>query len=608
LNKEKTDNSDLSKQAEAKVADQAREVELERNKAQRYLDIIGSILVALDSQGRITLFNKKACEMLGWTEQEALGQNWFDLCVPENVRENVRGVFDQLMTGDVAPVEYYENVLLTKSGEQRTIAFHNASTFDDTGRIIGVLFSGQDITEHKQAQEKLEASLTFTKNLISSMQDGFSVLDKNGCTMDANPAFLLMTGFSSEELIGACTPHPYWPPEEYENINAVFQKTFKDDASDFELTFMRKNGERFPVIVSPSSVKNKEGDIVSYIATVKDITERKQAEMALAESEERFSLAMKGANDGVWDWNLLTNEVVFSGRWKSMLGYSEDELENNFETWERLVHPDDIERAKKHIDDYLTCKSPKYEIEFRMLHKDGHWVDILARGFAVRDESGEKAVRLVGTHVDITERNIARDALKEKAEEIREGLIGTVLAVSRAVEARDPYTAGHQRSVSALSRSIAQEMGLDKYQIEGVRMGALIHDIGKIQMPAEILSKPGKLTEAEYKLIQAHPEAGYEILKDVKFPWPIADIARQHHERVDGSGYPQGLKGDEICIEARIVAVADVVEAMSSHRPYRPGLGIDLALEEIQSHKGTLYDEAVSNACIKIFTEKRFSF
>ncbi|MDP1634802.1 MAG: HD-GYP domain-containing protein [Gallionellaceae bacterium] len=180
--------------------------------------------------------------------------------------------------------------------------------------------------------------------------------------------------------------------------------------------------------------------------------------------------------------------------------------------------------------------------------------------------------------------------------------------VSRAAEARDPYTAGHQLRVSRLAREIAQEMGLDSDRVEGIRLGAQIHDIGKIQVPSELLSKPGKLSANEFELIKEHCLNGYNILKDVEFPWPIAEISYQHHERLDGSGYPQGLKGDAICLEARIVAVADVVEAISSHRPYRPSLGNQVALDEIATKRGKHYDPKVVDACLKIFTEKKFSF
>ncbi len=201
------------------------------------------------------------------------------------------------------------------------------------------------------------------------------------------------------------------------------------------------------------------------------------------------------------------------------------------------------------------------------------------------------------------ERDQAMQLNEQHLGQMHETLHQTVVAISKAVEARDPYTAGHQRRVAELACSIARKMGLDEDTVEGINMGATIHDIGKIQIPAELLAKPSRLSEIEYQLIQGHSTVGYEILRDIHFPWPVAKIAHQHHERMDGSGYPQGLKGNQICLEARIVAVADVVEAMSSHRPYRPGLGIELALEEIKQKQGAVFDAEVVDACLALFSE-----
>jgi len=184
----------------------------------------------------------------------------------------------------------------------------------------------------------------------------------------------------------------------------------------------------------------------------------------------------------------------------------------------------------------------------------------------------------------------------------------TIQALALTVEVRDAYTAGHQRQVTNLARAIATEMQLSKRHIDGIRMAGAIHDIGKIGVPIEILNKPLRLGDIEFALIKVHPVVGYNILKQIKFPWPVAKIVFQHHERMDGSGYPHGLSGEDILLEARILGVADVVEAMCSHRPYRPALGIDKALEEISKNKGILYDPQVVDTCLKLFTEKGFRF
>ncbi|HEY9053742.1 MAG TPA: HD-GYP domain-containing protein, partial [Rectinemataceae bacterium] len=198
--------------------------------------------------------------------------------------------------------------------------------------------------------------------------------------------------------------------------------------------------------------------------------------------------------------------------------------------------------------------------------------------------------------VDITEH-------KKNAERLRRMLDGTVNTILQILDTRDPYTAGHERRVAEIAMGIAAKMGLPPDQIDGLRTACLLHDVGKVIVPSEILSMPRKLSSVEFKLIQVHPESGYDILKDIEFPWPVARATLEHHERLDGSGYPRGLKGHELCLESKILAVADVVEAMSSHRPYRPSLGIDAALKEISSNRGILYDSEVVDACLFVFKE-----
>ncbi|MBU0544268.1 MAG: HD domain-containing protein [Proteobacteria bacterium] len=191
---------------------------------------------------------------------------------------------------------------------------------------------------------------------------------------------------------------------------------------------------------------------------------------------------------------------------------------------------------------------------------------------------------------------------------LRMALEGVIQTLTIASEVRDPYTAGHQRRVTDLAISIAQEMGLAENVVAGIRMAGLIHDIGKLAVPAEILTKPSKINDLEFQLVKTHSEVGYDILKNIDFPWPVADIVLQHHERMNGSGYPRKLKKPDILVEARIINVADVVEAMASYRPYRPSLGIEKSLEQISRNRGILYDDEVVDACLRLFRENRFKF
>jgi len=209
---------------------------------------------------------------------------------------------------------------------------------------------------------------------------------------------------------------------------------------------------------------------------------------------------------------------------------------------------------------------------------------------------------------EIIERKKTEEELKQSFERLQKTLEGVVHAMSIVVEARDPYTAGHQRRVADLASAIAREMGLPEDQIEEIRIAGLLHDIGKISVPSEILSRPGRLSKTEFTFIKDHPQVAYDILKGIEFPWPIAKIVLQHHERLDGSGYPGGLKRKDIFLEAKILGVADVVEAMSSHRPYRPALGIDKALGEVLEHRGVLYETKVVDTCLKLFAENMFTF
>lgn len=228
--------------------------------------------------------------------------------------------------------------------------------------------------------------------------------------------------------------------------------------------------------------------------------------------------------------------------------------------------------------------------------------------FVTKPYQREELLARVRTHLEVDRlRNRLEDMVEERTRSLRKTLFDIISGMSATVELRDPYTAGHQRRVAHLAGAIAREMKMPEEQVEGLNLACLVHDFGKIKVPAEILTKPGTLDELEFSLIKQHCQIGYDILKPIDFPWPIAQTVYQHHERIDGSGYPQGLKDGEIQLEARVLGVADVVEAMVSHRPYRAALGVEAALEEIARHRGVRFDAAVVDACVKLFREQGYS-
>jgi PAS domain S-box-containing protein/putative nucleotidyltransferase with HDIG domain len=266
---------------------------------------------------------------------------------------------------------------------------------------------------------------------------------------------------------------------------------------------------------------------------------------------------------------------------------------------ETAVLPADFAAAAPEVDGRVLSASSLLQV------RSGPVLPVEGSLAPIRDDQGRSQGGVL-VFRDITDRKRAEVDLKQGIDKFRLALEATIRAMGLTIEMRDPYTAGHQRRVSRLACAIAREMEAAPSQIDGLRAAGDIHDIGKIYIPAEILSKPGQLTDIEFTIIKTHPQVGFDILKSIDFPWPVAQIVLQHHERMNGSGYPAGLSGDEILIEARILCVADVVEAMSSHRPYRPSHGIERALEEIEGRSGQLYDPSVVRACLRLFRDKGY--
>lgn len=344
-------------------------------------------------------------------------------------------------------------------------------------------------------------------------------------------------------------------------------------------------------------------------STVQMAIYRFKLERQLKEREHLLATILKSISEGVVVTDRQGKISFLNSEAINITGFSQEEAlgKNVFEII-RILDDKQLEVANQFLQDRI--KSVKYlQLASQLLitkNNDLVPVDIIQNNL-LNEEIGYLEGRVFVIN-DISKRLEAELVKHESLEQLRAVLNGAIQTIAFTVEKRDPYTAGHQKRVSDLARAIAIEMALKAETINAIRFAGLVHDIGKIAIPAEILSKPGHLSSLEFNLIKKHPLEGYEILKPIEFPWPIAQIVLQHHERLDGSGYPEGLKGNQILIEAKIIAIADVVEAMISHRPYRPALGIASALEEITAGSGIKYDSTAAAVCVDLFTKKRFEF
>jgi PAS domain S-box-containing protein/putative nucleotidyltransferase with HDIG domain len=330
-----------------------------------------------------------------------------------------------------------------------------------------------------------------------------------------------------------------------------------------------------------------------------------QRTQELATSERRLKQAQGMALLGSWEYTLKEDRLDWSEEIYGLFGLKKEEFSGSYDDFLQRVHPDDRAQVEHAYREAVAVKRP-YDQTHRIIRADNGAIRYLReQADPVTNGEGE-TVGSFGTSQDITDLMEADQERQLYLMKFRHALKQTIEAVAATLEKRDPYTAGHQRNVALLAEAIAVEMGLADELVEGIRLGSSIHDIGKIHIPAEILNRPGKLSAEEFNMIKTHAIQGYEILKDVDFPWPVAGMIRQHHERLNGSGYPDGLKEDEILLESKIIAVADVVEAMASHRPYRPALGLEPALEELVRGRGDLFDPVVVDSCLRLFREKDF--
>ncbi|MGC8745378.1 MAG: HD domain-containing phosphohydrolase [Candidatus Saccharicenans sp.] len=435
--------------------------------------------------------------------------------------------------------------------------------------------------ENLVARDLVNMVRTLGYEVTDIVQTGEAVLP----SISQNPPDLaLMDIVLKGNLDGIAVASVLW--EEY-SIPVVYITSFADD-----LTFERaKLTEPFGYLIKPFEERELE-------LTIETALYKAKMQLLLKEKEQWLSTILKSIGDGIIVTDSEGRVSFFNPIAQKLIGWSESEA--IAQPLEKVFKSKGISPLEAH------SKSPELQ-EMILFSKHGQEIPVELIITPLPEAKGQEGGKVI-VFRDVTARKKAEKEIQESWARLHRTLEGTIQAISTTIEMRDPYTAGHQRRVAKLAEAIARELQLSASQVEGIKFAAEIHDIGKIYVPAEILSKPTKLTDLEYTIIKTHPQAGYEILKNIEFPWPIAQIVLQHHERMNGSGYPNGLKGDKILLEARILAVADVVEAMSSHRPYRPSFGLDKALDEINSNQGVLYDPEVVKACLKIISNNKFSF
>ncbi len=469
----------------------------------------------------------------------------------------------------------------------------------------------QVITERKEAEHRLREGQKFNQLLLDSSPAFVVAIGADGKTLLMNRSLLDALEYTQEEVQGVDYLTAFVPEEDRAAVERVFQGLIRRESPSVnENRIIGRTGRIYLVEWHGRPVFREGGGIDFFVGLGIDITDRRRAEEDLRESERKYRLLADNLGDVIFVTDLNLHFSYVSPSVRTLLGRDPEAILNT--TAIEMMAPASAGLAVNTLSKILERErsgleknTPPQLLDLEIKRTDGTTVWTEMKASFIRDEHGNPT-GVLGVLRDITERRQAEAELQRALERLRKSFDTTIRVMVSAVESRDPYTAGHQMRVADLAAAIAEEMGMSPTVRDGVRMAGFIHDIGKLSVPAEILSKPTKLSEIELLLIREHPRNGYEMLKDVEGPWPLADIVHQHHERMNGSGYPQNLHGEDIRIEARILAVADVVESMSSPRPYRPALGIDAALEEIEKHRDTLYDGAAVDACLRLFREKGF--
>lgn len=620
----------------------------ERDFSEGLVETAQIIILVLNPQGQIVRFNHFTETLLGYALNEVAGQDWFDRFLPEPERMKMRQVF----IGAVNNLQTRGNVnaILTKDGRQLLIEWYDKTLKDEQGKTIGLLCIGLDVTERLRSQQEILNSKNLLQSIVETAPVRIFWKDTELRYLGCNAQFARDAGHSSsDEVTGKTDFEMGWKDQA-----ALYRADDKDVIESgspklaFEEPQTTPDGNRIWLRTSKVPLRDAGQRVIGILGIYDDITESKLAEEKL-HRVNRALRTLSASNlalvQSTQEQELLRKVVQviaeIGGYPLAVVCYAEDDSLQSIRpiawsdfdgspywvehlSWgENAYGSLPIARA---IQSGVTqvCNDIASDPAFRLWREAAHARGYVSNiGLPLSDGSrifgglsiysseanafDEEEVQLLGELADDLAYGIVSLRTRKSHEQyvlmLRQSLEQSIQTIAGTVESRDPYTAGHQRRVADLATAIAREIGLPPDQITGIHLAGIIHDLGNIHIPAEILTRTGKVSALEYQLIQTHPQAGYDILKDVKFPWPITDIILQHHERLDGSGYPQGLKGEEILLESKIIAVADVVEAISSHRTYRPSLGIEAALKEIERHRGVLFDATAVDACIKLFRE-----
>lgn len=444
--------------------------------------------------------------------------------------------------------------------------------------------------------KKISMEATYA-NIFEQTPGGVFVCNSEGRFLLTNHIFCEMLGYEQNELRNMNVKNIY----ALENLDPYMQQTAKFGEGKIIVSHRAIQGKNKHIFYAQVTLINIGNNLTQGFINASSVD--KNILDKLIDSETLFKQITEHIRDVFFLLDLTTEKFLYiSPGYKNLFERTENLLYADSTSWMQIIHPDDAEHVKKQFRQHFITGS--YEETFRVIKKSGEIGWFHARAYPVYDQSNQ-LYRSTGFVEDITAQMSRINDQLDYAKKIDKNFSEMLAAFSIAMEQRDPYTVGHQKNVAYLSVAIGRELGFSEERLRCLETAALTHDIGKIGIPSEILNKPGILTTLEFEMIKTHAQAGYEILKQVNFPGPVAEIVLEHHERLNGSGYPRGLQGEQIKLETRILSVADSIDAMTSLRPYRAALALDIALAEISKGRDSLFDRVVVDACLKLFGEKR---